>query len=78
MQSSFRTREAELMRRLPRDDPSSGIARLARPFTATCEAAERGRIAAYTSELLASLPGGKTTVQQSLERWINASRPAFC
>jgi hypothetical protein len=63
----FRSHDAALMQRLPKDEVAAGSVLLVRLFTDSCDAARRDEAARYVTQTFAPLPGGKIAVQQMLE-----------
>jgi alanyl aminopeptidase len=66
-QAFYRAHEAELLRRMPKDETAGEVAGVAQIFTATCDAARRDEIAEYVTKHFASMPGGQRTVAQAIE-----------
>jgi alanyl aminopeptidase len=66
-QAFYRAHEAELLRRMPKDETAGEVAGVAEIFTATCDPARRDDIADYVTHHFGSLPGGERIVKQAIE-----------
>ena len=66
-QAFYRAHEAELLRRMPKDETAGEVAGVAEIFTATCDPARRDDIAEYVTHHFGSLPGGERIVKQAIE-----------
>ncbi|MEO8701312.1 MAG: M1 family aminopeptidase, partial [Kofleriaceae bacterium] len=66
-QQFFRDHQAEIMKRVPKDETASPIANMAGLFTATCKAEERDAVIDYVNKNFAQLPGGVRVIKQRIE-----------
>jgi alanyl aminopeptidase len=66
-QAFYRAHEAEIIKRMPKDETAGEVAGMAWIFTATCDAARRDDIAEYVTKHFAGMPGGERTVKQAIE-----------
>jgi alanyl aminopeptidase len=66
-QAFYRAHEAEIVKRMPKDETAGEVAGMAWIFTATCDAARRDEIAEYVTKHFGSMPGGERTVKQAIE-----------